>query len=166
LVPFPRSRSTGEKSIPELSNHFPGVSSGLVVEDSEQYRMFVCSLLRKWTGLQVISDAADGLTAVERAGELNPDLIIMDIGLPRLDGMEAARRIREVLPAPTIIFLTQETSAEIVEQALKIGAGYVLKSRVNRDLPAAMASAAKGEHFVSPGLRPDPIAIQLPDVTY
>lgn len=135
----------------------------LVVEDSEQYRAFVCSLLIKWTGLQAISDAADGLTAVEKAGKLNPDLIIMDIGLPRLNGMEAARRIREHVPAPAIIFLTQETSAEIVEQALKVGDGYVLKSRVNRDLPAAMASAAKGEHFVSPGLLPDPIATQLVD---
>jgi DNA-binding NarL/FixJ family response regulator len=135
----------------------------LVVEDFERYRTFVCSLLEDRADLKVIGAVSDGLTAVEKARQLNPDLIIMDIGLPRLNGIEATRRIREFVPTPKIIFLTQETSAEIIEDALELGSGYVLKSRVQVDLLIAMA-AAEGTKFVSPGLRRDQIAAQISEV--
>lgn len=85
--------------------------------------------------------------------ELNPDLILMDIGLPTLNGMEAAGQIRQSLPQARIVFLTQETSAEVVEEALCLRAlGYVHKARVTDDLFPAMAAVLRGERFVSSGL--------------
>jgi DNA-binding NarL/FixJ family response regulator len=125
----------------------------LVVEDFEPYRTFVTSLLGEQPGLRVICEVGDGLQAVERARELNPDLILLDIGLPGLSGIEAARQILRVIPQSKIIFLTQETSAEVVHAALNLGAcGYVVKSKAGSDLLAAIEAVLKGGRFVSNGL--------------
>ncbi len=103
--------------------------------------------------MQVICEASDGLEAVAKAEQLTPDLILMDIGLPRLNGIEAARQILEFAPTAKIIFLTQEISAEVVQEALQLGAcGYVLKSRAGNDLPEAIDAALRGEQFVGRGL--------------
>lgn len=86
----------------------------LVVEDHEPYREFVLSALQTRPEFQVISQVADGAEAVQNAGELQPDLILLDIGLPGLNGFEAARRILHQCPASKILFLTQENSDEFV----------------------------------------------------
>jgi len=125
----------------------------LVVEDFEPFRLFITSLLLEKSELQVIYEAADGLEAVRGAQELNPDLILMDIGLPGLNGIEAARQILEHAPASRVVFLTQESSAEVVREALGIGAlGYVHKPRAGVDLVPAMVAALEGKQFVSGGL--------------
>ena len=101
----------------------------LVVEDYEPFRRFVCSTLRKSLDLQIVGEASDGLEAVQKAEELKPDLIVLDIGLPSLNGIEAARRIRKAAPQSKIIFVSQESSADVVQEALALGAlGYVVKA--------------------------------------
>ena len=101
-----------------------------MVEDFEPYRASIASLLGKNADLQVICEVGDGLQAVQRAQELRPDLILMDIGLPGLNGIDAARKILQLTPESKILFLTQETSADLVREVLNVGAhGYVLKSQ-------------------------------------
>ena len=122
----------------------------LVVEDYEPFRRFVCSTLGKRPELRVIGEASDGLEAVHKADELEPDLILLDVGLPTLNGIEAARRIRKVSPKSKILFLSQESSADVGQEALSLGAwGYVLKARAGNDLLAAVEAVLLGEHFES-----------------
>src|ERR1700676_5170019 len=88
-------------------------------------RQFICSTLGERNDLQIIGEAADGLEAVQKAIEMKPDLILMDIGLPSLNGLEAARRILEFVPESKIIFLSQESSTDVIKEALTLGAwGY------------------------------------------
>lgn len=107
----------------------------LVVDDYEPFRRFVCSMLKGMPELQVIGEAADGFAAVQKAKELRPDLILLDIGLPGLNGMEAARRIRVIVPECRIVFLSLESSAEVVQEAFKLGAlSYIVKEHIAGEL--------------------------------
>ena len=126
----------------------------LMVEDFEPYRQFVKSSLAKMDGLQIaVSEATDGLQAVDQARELKPSLILLDIGLPKLSGIEAARQILAALPESKIIFLTQETSHDVMREALSLGAyGYVIKSRAATDLIPAVQAALDGKRFIGAGL--------------
>jgi len=122
----------------------------LVVEDFVSLRRFICSTLAKNPGLQVIGEASDGIEAVRKAEELQPDLILLDIGLPSLDGIEAARRIRKLSPASRIVFVSQESSADIVQEAFRTGAmGYVVKTRAGSELLDAVEAVLHGRQFVS-----------------
>jgi DNA-binding NarL/FixJ family response regulator len=122
----------------------------LVVEDFEPFLQFISSTLGKRRDLQVIGEVSDGLEAVQEAVELKPDLIIMDIGLPSLNGIEAARQIRKLLPESKIIFLSGEYSADVVQEALSLGAwGYVIKTSAGTDLLAAVDAVILGKQFVS-----------------
>jgi DNA-binding NarL/FixJ family response regulator len=124
----------------------------LVVEDFEGFRRLICSILQQKDGFQ-ITEASDGLEAIQRAQEQAPDLILLDIGLPRLNGMEVARRIRRLAPFSRILFLTQESSSDVVREALSIGAlGYVHKSHVRTELLSAIEAVLSGKRFVSSGL--------------
>ncbi|HEY6304556.1 MAG TPA: response regulator transcription factor [Terriglobales bacterium] len=126
----------------------------LVVEDFVPFQDFICSTLMKKTSLQVIGRVSDGQEAVERTEKLKPDLILLDIGLPTLNGIGAARRIRKVAPEAKIIFVTQESSPEVAQDALSSGArGYVLKTRAGTDLLAALDAVLEGRRFVSDGLQ-------------
>ncbi len=121
-----------------------GVSSVriLVVEDFAEFRKLICWTLAQRADLQVIGEASDGLEAVQKAVELKPDLILMDIGLPSLNGLEAARRILELVPESKIIFLSQESSAEVMQAALNMGAcGYVVKIKAASELMTAIDAA-------------------------
>jgi DNA-binding NarL/FixJ family response regulator len=125
----------------------------LVVEDFEPFRRAIRSILGNCSGLQIVGEVSDGLEAVREAEELQPDLILLDIGLPSLDGLAAARRIRTLAPQSRIIFVTQESDTAIVEGALNLGAwGYVVKIQAATDLPAALDAVLGGGQFVSGGL--------------
>jgi DNA-binding NarL/FixJ family response regulator len=122
----------------------------LVVDDYLPFRRLVKSSLGTGTEFQVIDEAADGLQAVLKAQDLQPDLIILDVGLPVMDGIEAAQRIREVSPKSTILFLSENRSQHVVQNALRSGAGgYVVKSEMRRELLSAVHSVLKGGRFVS-----------------
>jgi DNA-binding NarL/FixJ family response regulator len=122
----------------------------LVVDDWEPWRRFVTSTLQEEPGLLAVGEASDGLAAVLMAQELQPDLILLDIGLPELNGLEVARRIRRQSPTPKILFCSENSSADIVEEALATGArGYVLKSDAASDLMPAVTSVLGGVRFVS-----------------
>ena len=125
----------------------------LVVEDYEPFRRFTCSTLQKRQDLRIISQSCDGPDAVQKAQELRPDLILLDIGLPQLNGIEVARRIREHQPNSKIIFLTENRSPYIVEAALRTGAtGYVAKSDASSELLPALEAVLHGGCFVSASL--------------
>lgn len=121
----------------------------LVVEDSEPFRQFICSTLEKKPEFQIIGKVIDGLEGVHKAQELQPDLILLDIGLPSLNGIEAARRMRKVSPESKILFVSQESSVDLVQEALGTGAcGYIVKTDAGRELLEAMEAVRRGDHFV------------------
>lgn len=122
----------------------------LLVDDFAAWRQVVISMLAMKSELQVVGEASDGLEAVQKAAELKPDLILLDIGLPTLSGIEAARQIRKLVPKCKIIFLSQESSSEIIEEAMNVGAsGYVVKAKAGSDLLTAVESVLLGGTFVS-----------------
>jgi DNA-binding NarL/FixJ family response regulator len=126
----------------------------LLVDDFEPWRRQVCSMLATNPEVRVVAEAADGLEAVQKAQELQPDLILLDIGLPALDGLEAASRIRQVAPHAGIIFVTQNSDKDTVRGALSIGAkGYVLKTDAGSELLPAVAGVLGGDDFVSSGIK-------------
>lgn len=125
----------------------------LVVEDFAPFSQFICSTLAERLDVQVIDKASDGLEAVHRAKELKPDLILLDIGLPTLNGIEAARQIRQLCPESKIIFVSQESDPDIVQAALSFGAlGYVLKTMARGELLTAIKAVCDGRPFVGGGL--------------
>jgi DNA-binding NarL/FixJ family response regulator len=108
----------------------PYVVRPLVVEDDSFWQETILRKLQEQRSLQV-AIAADGLEAVRNAEELQPDLVLLDIGLPRLNGMEVARRLRKVAPAARILFVSGEPDPAMIGEALRIGAlGFVLKLNV------------------------------------
>jgi len=126
----------------------------LVVEDFEPFRQFVCSTLSALPNVQIAAEVSDGLDAVRKAEELQPELILLDVGLPRLNGIDAARQIRTVCPNSRIIFVSQESDPSVVQEALSLGAsGYVAKSMAAGDLNTALDAVLDGRKFVSDGLQ-------------
>jgi len=126
----------------------------LVVDDVELWQTFVHMHLDKEPNLHVIGVATDGLDAVRKAEELRPDLILLDISLPGLNGFEVARQIRKVAATSTILFLSGESDPDVVRYAFSAGGlGYVLKSDAARDLIAGIESVLLGGRFVSSSLR-------------
>jgi DNA-binding NarL/FixJ family response regulator len=100
----------------------------LLVDDYEPWRKNISSELRKMSEFQIVGEVTDGVEAVQRAQELKPDLILLDIGLPGLNGIEVANRLHQLVPQAKILFLTENHDAEVVRAALSDGArGYVVK---------------------------------------
>jgi DNA-binding NarL/FixJ family response regulator len=122
----------------------------IVVDDYAAWRYFVRSAVKQHTPTSFISEAADGLEAVRTAAELQPDLVTLDIGLPRLNGIEAARQIREKSPRTKVLFVTQEQSPEIAQEALAAGGrGYVVKSDGKETLLKAVDAIMCGGRYIS-----------------
>ena len=125
----------------------------LVAEDFAPFRHFVRSTLSQRPNLQIVAEVSDGQEAVQKAKDLKPDLLLLDVGLPTLNGIVAARQIRNFIPHVKIIFVTQESSAEVAEEAFNSGGrGYVVKTRAGSDLLAAVDAILRGEQFVSSGV--------------
>ena len=124
----------------------------LLVDDFEPFREFVRSKIQIQPHLVVVCEVSDGLEAVHQAHELQPGLIVLDIGLPSLDGMEAAKQIRTVSPDSKILFVSQESSPTVVQEAFRLGAsGYVVKSD-GFEISNAINAVLRGERFVSKSL--------------
>jgi DNA-binding NarL/FixJ family response regulator len=128
----------------------------LVIEDYEAFRTFICSTLVKDSRIEIVGEASDGLEAVHKAELLRPDLIVLDVGLPKQNGIEAARQIGKLVPESKILFLSLESSADVVREAFCVGArGYVAKARAGTELLAAVEAVLQGKLFVSSSLNVD-----------
>jgi DNA-binding NarL/FixJ family response regulator len=128
--------------------------TALIVEDFKEFAKLILLTLQEKPEFEIYQ-ASDGLEGVQRAEELQPDLILLDIGLPKLNGIEAARRIRTVSPNSKILVLTQESSPEVLQAALNTGAhGYMLKVNMADELLLAVDAVLQGKQFVGAGLRP------------
>ena len=148
-----KRRSVSSKESGDKVTNFSALVRILVVDDFDPFRRFVRSTLEARPGWHVIGEASDGLEAVQNAAELQPDLIVLDIGLPKLNGMEVARQICKFCPRSRILFVSQESSGEVVHGALATGAkGYVHKIDAGRELLIAVNTILRGEQFVSSSL--------------
>ena len=124
-----------------------------MVDDYEPWQRFTSTTLREQAELEVVGQVSDGLEAVNKAQQLQPDLILLDIGLPTLNGIEAARRIRVVSPTSKILFVSENRSPDIAEEALSTGAGgYVVKSDAGSELLPAVRAVLEGKRFISASL--------------
>ena len=122
----------------------------LVVDDHAIVRQTICALLAEEPILDVICQTASGEEAVGKAEELQPDLVLMDIGLPGISGIEAARQIREVSSNSQIVFLSQHDSIQMAKEAFKVGGhGYVSKIDASMELLKAIRAVREGVRFVS-----------------
>jgi DNA-binding NarL/FixJ family response regulator len=125
----------------------------LVVDDNEPFRRFTCSALARMQDFQVIGEASDGLQAVHKALDLKPDLIVLDIGLPTLNGIEVTRQIMKSCPECKILIMSQGSSVDVAQEAFNSGAlGYVMKSHAGSELPVAVDAVCRGGRFISKGL--------------
>ena len=128
-------------------------TSILLVDDFAPWRHYVSTALQKQPGFRIVDEASDGVEAVQKAQQRKPDLILIDVGLPILNGIEAARRIREVSPSSKILFLSADRSIDVVDEALRLGAaGYVVKSDAARQLLLAVEAVLQGRKFLSSSL--------------
>jgi DNA-binding NarL/FixJ family response regulator len=126
----------------------------LVVDNHAVVRKSVCSILSRDPTLDVICLAADGEEAVKKADELQPDLVLLDIGLPGISGIEAASQIRKVSPTSQIIFLSQHDSLHMANEGFKVGGhGYVTKIDAASDLLKAIRAVREGTCFISQRIR-------------
>jgi len=125
----------------------------LVADDYEPLRRFVSSTLKKLPQLKLVGEASNGVEALQKAQELQAEMILLDINLPKLNGFEVARRMREHLPQLKIIFFSEDRSCDIAEDALRMGAvGYLVKSDAGTQLVSALEAAIQGKQFVSSSL--------------
>ncbi|HZM69523.1 MAG TPA: response regulator transcription factor [Candidatus Cryosericum sp.] len=122
----------------------------IIADDHEVVRRGVRALLESQAGWSVLEEAGDGREAVEQAKRLRPDVVVLDISMPGLNGFEATRQIRKVSPDSEVLILTMHDSEQVVRDVLLAGArGYVLKSDVGRDLVAAVEALSKHRPFVT-----------------
>lgn len=134
----------------KVSSCSPTLIRILLVDDFERFRSFASSLLRKQPGFQIVGHALDGQEAVQKAQELKPDLVVLDIGLPKLNGIEAARQIHLFSPDSKLMFLTGNNDPEVAREALGTGAtGYVSKLDAAVELLSAVEAVLLGKQFVS-----------------
>jgi len=126
----------------------------LLVDDSKPFRRSLLLTLEEISGVCITVEAADGFEAVQKAESIRPDIVLLDIGLPKLNGLNVAALIRKCSPESKIVFLTNETDPEVVKAALDTGAvGYVHKLQAGTELKTAVEAALRGQQFVSPNLK-------------
>lgn len=126
----------------------------LLADDGELFRKSVSAILKKLPELKLLSEAADGAEAVRKAADMKPDLVLLDLGLPLIHGVEAASKIRMANPNAKILFLSHHDSPDLIGAALRAGAqGYVLKLDVGSELMHAVKAVLRGEQYISSGVR-------------
>lgn len=120
----------------------------LLADDHEIFRRGLRSILESHTEMEICGEAVDGLDAFEKTKQLLPDIVLMDVSMPNIDGLQATQMIRNELPSCRILILSQHDSPQMLSAALKAGASaYVTKSQVARSLLAALESVIQGEPF-------------------
>jgi DNA-binding NarL/FixJ family response regulator len=125
----------------------------LVADDHTLVRAGLTSLIARLPEMEVVGEAADGRQALRMVRDLQPDMVLMDIAMPGLNGLEAAERIHGIHPQTKIIILSMHASEEYVAQALKAGAsGYLLKDAATSELEMALKSVAAGQFYLSPAI--------------
>ena len=135
-----------ENAVSSLS---PGIRI-LLVDDFEPWRRSVRSMLEAYQQLAVVEEVGDGLAAVQKAKEVQPDLILLDIALPNLNGIEAAGQLGRVAPGSRVLFVSQNNDSELVQAAMSNGVkGYVLKGDAGCELLPAVEAVLKGEGYIS-----------------
>jgi DNA-binding NarL/FixJ family response regulator len=122
----------------------------LVVDDHPVVRHGLRTLLRSRPEWEIVDEAEDGAEAVEKAERLKPDVVLLDVSMPRMDGLETCRRIRKNVPKSEILMVTQHDSPQMIREAVGAGArGYVVKSDAARDLLAAVEVVSQHRFFTS-----------------
>jgi len=120
----------------------------LVVDDHPVVRRGLKSLLGSHSGWEVIDEASDGAEAVDKSGQLIPDVVVLDISMPKMSGLEACRLIRKNTPASEVLIVTQHDSPQMMREAGAAGArGYVVKSNIGRDLIRAVQATSEHQPF-------------------
>lgn len=128
----------------------------LTVDDSPPWQLYILKSLETESDLKIVAQVGDGLEAVQEAAKLCPDIIVMDLGLPCINGLEATRRIRSVSPNSKVLFLSEHRSQGFIDAAFEAGAsGYVLKSDAASDLVAGIRAIVEKKEYVSRSLRRD-----------
>ena len=126
------------------------------MDDHEVVRREFCALLRAQAGFDVVCDVADGEEAIRRAKEYQPDVVLLDISLPGLDGFAAARHIKKLAPGSEILFVSQHDTVQMVREALRAGGrGYVVKLDALQELVPAVRAVSQKKQFISARLAPD-----------
>jgi DNA-binding NarL/FixJ family response regulator len=125
----------------------------LIVDDFDPWRVFVIQHLNGHPHVRVLGCASDGLDGIQKAEELQPDLILLDISLPKLNGLDLARKVRKLVPKARILFLSSNADPDVVRAAFCAGgAGYVLKADAGGALLPGMEAVLLGKQFLSSSL--------------
>jgi DNA-binding NarL/FixJ family response regulator len=126
------------------------VARVLLADSSDVFRLYIRETLHAHQGFQVVAEATDGLTALQKAEQLRPDVTLLDIAMPKMNGFEAARQLALVSPESKIVFLTVHDSSDMVLHALELGAlGYLIKSHLTTELLPALEAVILGNIYVS-----------------
>jgi two-component system invasion response regulator UvrY len=129
----------------------------LVADDNEFVRRAIRNVLQTETDFKIVCEAADGVEAIEQSAKLQPAVVLMDVNMPGIGGLEAARRILEKAPTTEIVLLTEHAITEMARTALSLGIrGYVIKSDAAKDLARAVRTVIRREQYVSSGLALQP----------
>jgi DNA-binding NarL/FixJ family response regulator len=122
----------------------------LLVDDHPVVRQGLRSLLEGRSGWEVVDEASDGVEALEKVSSLKPDVVVLDVTMPRMNGIEACRLIKQQIPGPEVLFVTQHDSPQMMREALAVGArGYVVKSNLARDLLQAVEAVSEHREFTA-----------------
>lgn len=125
----------------------------LLADDHSMVRQGFRRILESQPDMEIVGEAANGREALQRAGELKPDVVVMDVAMPELNGIEATRRLSEVSPRTRVLALSMHKDAVYVREILRAGArGYLLKDAIDADLLAAVRAVARGDAFLAPAI--------------